>query len=136
VPPKKWVSEAARKHAYRDRLKGVDRPASFYNTTARKARVDTRYVYVIEAAETGHLKIGLARDPASRVRELQTGSPVELLLIGQVPAGPAFEALLHRRFDLYRVRGEWFSPAIREPLVALLDVLDHRHWPPDLEEEE
>lgn len=75
------------------------------------APTDDRYVYFIQA-ENGLIKIGVSNDPAARIRALQTGSPIELTLLGVVPgAGRQTEAQLHEQFAAHRTRGEWFHPA-------------------------
>lgn len=83
----------------------------------RQARV----VYFIQARTIGLVKIGLARDANSRMKELQIGCPDELVMLGWIehPRPSAFEAALHRTFSKLRVRGEWYlpDPAILE-LIA------------------
>lgn len=62
-------------------------------------------------AETGEVKIGYAKDPEQRMRELQTGNPGEIKLLAIVDhKGPAMERELHRQFAHLRIRGEWFKP--------------------------
>lgn len=70
-----------------------------------------RHVYFVQA-ENGLIKIGVSNDPRARLRSLQTGSPVDLTLLGAAPGrGREMEAELHERFAAHRVRGEWFQPA-------------------------
>jgi hypothetical protein len=120
VPPKKkWESQAARLADYRRRkAAGLVAPR----------RTATQYVYVLRAPD-GTSKIGIAGDPAQRLRDLQTGSPVVLKLVGVMPGGLSLERLLHRRFAAHRLHGEWFSPAIQDDLDQLLAVLDLSRWP-------
>src|SRR5437867_3819981 len=40
-----------------------------------------QHLYVIQAADTGFMKVGFARDPDGRLRTLQTGSPHLLTLV-------------------------------------------------------
>jgi hypothetical protein len=124
VPPKKkWESQAARLADYRRRkAAGLVAPR----------RTATQYVYVLRAPD-GTSKIGIAGDPAQRLRELQTGSPVILRLVGTIPGGLALERLLHRRFAAHRLHGEFFSPAIADELDALLLILDRSLWPNEKE---
>ena len=58
------------------------------------------------------VKIGYARDPGSRVTNLQTGSPYPLKLIGRIVVedGPGVESNLHGMFARAHIRGEWFAP--------------------------
>lgn len=55
-------------------------------------------------------KVGYTRRAASeRMRQLQTGSGRNLVLIGFLPGGRATEKLLHQRFAERRQYGEWFD---------------------------
>lgn len=125
APPRKWHSEAARKAAYRDRRKGIQHDPSYYNET-RSAVPERQVTYVIEAASGGPLKVGIALHPEQRLRELQTGSPVPLALVGVFPAGRAVESLLHETFKEHRLHGEWYAPEIRDDLLTLLSILGSR----------
>ena len=72
------------------------------------------YVYAIREKETGRIKIGISRDPESRLKQLQTGNSQQLELIAYRKAENRYkdEARLHRMFSDYHVRGEWFSGEI------------------------
>lgn len=72
-------------------------------------------VYIIEH-ELGPLKIGVAKRPSSRLRDLQTSCPYELSLkrSKQCDDAQAVENYLHTRFSHYRMRGEWFDIPPRE----------------------
>lgn len=82
-------------------------------------------VYVIGAVGLPQwVKVGSAVKPEQRLTELQTGSPVELVLHGTVAdlsryAARALEAWTHRELADKRVRGEWFRVS---PAVALATV--------------
>jgi len=74
------------------------------------------YVYFIQAfgeRELIRIKIGKARNPEARLRDLQVGSPVQLKMLGKVKcrddshARPV-EKLAHNLFHKQRKRGEWF----------------------------
>lgn len=58
------------------------------------------------------MKIGLSGDPEKRLRSMQSGSPVPLVLLHTEAGDFEREMELHHRFDLYRVRGEWFYPGV------------------------
>ena len=83
--------------------------------------------YFILAQTTSLVKIGSAVDVLSRLRELQTGCPVELTLLGAVSAAKHGERDLHRRFAKQRERGEWFRwvKPMRDLLVADAEYLLH-----------
>jgi hypothetical protein len=67
------------------------------------------------------VKIGWAKDPARRLRTLQTGHPDELRLLAVIPATYHLEHDLHRQLRSYGVGGEWFhrSRAMRmlKPII-------------------
>lgn len=72
---------------------------------------DDKYIYLI-GNQDGLVKIGRSKDPIKRVRELSTGSGVELLCVAywKVDADSlSIEKEMHEYFSEYRVKGEWFS---------------------------
>jgi len=73
-----------------------------------RARIDqiTGWVYVMEFE--GYVKIGWSRNVAGRHSAIQDGLPEELRFLWCTPGTQARERALHRRFDAYRTRGEWF----------------------------
>ena len=74
------------------------------------------YVYFIQAfgqKELILIKIGKASDPQARLRQLQTGSPIKLKMLGTVKCrddshARSIEKLAHNIFHEQRRRGEWF----------------------------
>lgn len=68
------------------------------------------FVYAIEAATAGRVKIGRAKNPEQRVNDLQTGSAELLDLICVAPECRALNELeAHRFLSEYRRQGEWFD---------------------------
>lgn len=74
------------------------------------------HTYLVAAEGSPLVKIGIASDPARRLRELQTGQPMDLTLLWSATGD--FERDLHAHFAAYRVRGEWFD------LTSLGDAID------------
>lgn len=69
------------------------------------------------------VKIGWAKQPSKRLRELQTGCPDPLHVVCIQPGSQQIERLLHVRFDRQRVQGEWFE--VDEELQDYIDkVID------------
>jgi hypothetical protein len=66
-------------------------------------------VYFIHAAEMHRMKIGHAKDPIRRTKDLQVGSSCPLLLVGVKQGGVSFEKSLHDHFKHLRCQGEWFE---------------------------
>lgn len=65
-------------------------------------------VYFIRAGKDGPIKIGVATDPAARLRDLQTAHHETLHLERVVDGERCAELWLHEHFSEYRLRGEWF----------------------------
>ena len=82
----------------------------------RKAASAESHTYLLAADGTDLVKIGIAKDPMRRLRELQTGQPMDLHLLWSVAGN--YENDLHVHFAAYRVRGEWFD------LTSLGDPID------------
>lgn len=82
----------------------------------QKATGTTPHTYLVAADGTHLVKIGIAKDPMRRLRELQTGQPMDLRLLWSIAED--YERDLHVHFDAYRVRGEWFD------LTSLGDPVD------------
>jgi len=68
------------------------------------------HVYFAQAAFSGLIKIGIARDVHTRLSGLRTSSAEPILLLHSVPANGLFEAYLHGLFEPIRSHGEWFYP--------------------------
>lgn len=85
-----------------------------------------RSIYFMQAVDGGPIKIGLSGDPASRLRAVQTTSPVELELLAEIPGSVEMERKFHDWFAPGRLHGEWFSeetPALAE-LIELIIAPD------------
>ena len=66
-------------------------------------------VYYIQAKDGGRIKIGYAEFPASRLKRLQMGSPVELVLIAVQEGNHLTEKMIHNEFRHSRAHFEWFE---------------------------
>jgi hypothetical protein len=74
---------------------------------------DLTAIYFIEAIGQDRIKIGKADNPESSLKTLQTGSPVELKLLGILVDKPSRELDLHTQFAADRIHGEWFHATER-----------------------
>lgn len=77
---------------------------------AARGNVPTGFVYFIQAGDSGPIKIGYSDNVDSRLRSMQTGNHERLRLLCKVPGSYLDEGSLHKRFDIYRLSGEWFRP--------------------------
>ncbi|MBV5309658.1 GIY-YIG nuclease family protein [Chromatium okenii] len=69
------------------------------------------YVYAIRETNTGNIKLGISRNPESRLRQLQVANSGELELVAYRKAINRFqdEKNLHQLAADYRIHGEWFT---------------------------
>jgi hypothetical protein len=90
-------------------LEKPDRLLGPLRACAKLKRERTEVVYVVQAGE--FFKIGVATDVQVRIREMQTGCPLEITLVASVPCRNPYvsESIVHRHLAEYRVRGEWFK---------------------------
>lgn len=89
-------------------------------------------VYFLQALidSTAPVKIGWARDPLARLRELQTGYPTPLRLVTDFEGTRREEHFLHNVFSDDKLEGEWFrcsrdlkalmSASKKSPYISLL----------------
>lgn len=71
--------------------------------------VDQSYVYFI-ADKSGPIKIGVARQPSIRLKNLQTGNPRHLRLIAVLLTSGEYERDIQHCLLHAHIRGEWFHP--------------------------
>jgi len=74
-----------------------------------------RSVYLIRGND-GKYKIGIAKNPSQRIKQLQTGNSDKLQLIETYQSENAskIESALHNRYGHVRNEGEWFDLSITE----------------------
>lgn len=101
--------------------------------SARRFGDTASYVYFIGEGDDGPVKIGSAKDPITRLRQMQTGNS-RRLKVEYVLLGDAFlERLLHEQWEHLAIRTarakdkphlppgtEWFEPQIREALFPVI----------------
>lgn len=93
-------------------------------------------VYLMRMGASGDVKIGVAKAPLVRMRQLQTSLPVKLRLIRVLDGGHDLERALHARFAANRKAGEWFAytPEMAGDLGApdMPIPRPKRGWEPDM----
>ena len=70
---------------------------------------DANYVYLIATEDFEFVKIGRARDAHARLKRLQTGNHLDLMIIAEILCEDEAEQQFHSRIKYERVRGEWFK---------------------------
>jgi hypothetical protein len=80
-----------------------------------------KLVYVMGSSRDGPLKIGFAKDPETRARDLQTGAPRALHVYWQFPVTEPerWERLIHDALAPSRLKGEWFDIPVERAIAAL-----------------
>jgi hypothetical protein len=88
--------------------------------TKQHAKVDRKHlqpkIYIAQAGDDGPVKIGVSGDPVRRIKQLNTGSAVKIVLIGFFVCNSwliarILEASVHAALAASRLNGEWFSVA-------------------------
>jgi len=84
-----------------------------------------KYVYLIRAQENGMYKIGVSKDPKVRIKQLQTGSNEDLVIIESFLSKypHKVETSLHNKFAPTKKRGEWFSLGIEEEVEFISECM-------------
>lgn len=67
-------------------------------------------VYFIREGGDGPVKIGVSSWVEKRLRTLQTANSEELFLLGVIVGDEKVETEIHKRFEKYLKRGEWYYP--------------------------
>lgn len=76
------------------------------------------WTYFVQSIDGGPIKIGFtSQTPDERLANLQTGSPVQLRIVGLLRGNRERE--MHQRFRQYRLQGEWFS--VSKDLLTFID---------------
>jgi hypothetical protein len=88
----------------------------------RLLRVKT-IVYVVQMAKAKHVKIGVARDIAKRLRGLQSGNPERLKVLHTFAGDYTDEKHLHGALTAWRLSGEWFrwGDPVKQAVTLLKD---------------
>lgn len=71
-------------------------------------KAENGYCYIYFVLQGNNVKIGKATDVKRRLDELQTASPIALKLLAAVGAHHSLEGELLKRFEPFRLTGEWF----------------------------
>ena len=91
------------------------------------------YVYIMESGD--HCKVGISSDPKKRLEQVQTGNPLDVVLVCKmaVPnraAAEKIESIVHGELLYYceRARGEWFRCSVE----TAQKVLSYVAWTHDI----
>lgn len=87
-----------------------------------------KFVYLIRG-NNGKYKIGIAKEPKRRIKQLQTGNSDELTIIETYQSENAskIETALHNRYSHLQNVGEWFDLSINEEVkfINLCKQIDY-----------
>ena len=76
-----------------------------------KERSKRGVVYLLEMEGFDPIKIGHGAKAMTRLKQFQVGTPALLSILREIPSEDhaRLEKMLHKRYDAYNVRGEWFA---------------------------
>lgn len=77
---------------------------------APKPGFEPTCLYFIQEGGSGYIKIGISRDPDSRLRLLRVDNPHDLTVLGRFRVDEFAEFDAHHALRDLKVRGEWFRP--------------------------
>jgi len=99
-----------------------DDPEFEKHLTLNKFKV-SQWVYFIISGANNKIKIGLTRCLLKRVRELQTGNPQQLEIIGYIETDDMYklERIFHKYLADSRISGEWFDLSVGDVYSILED---------------
>ena len=80
-------------------------------------------VYLIQVTGTAFFKIGFTSDIHFRLASLKAANPMPLEVVATTRGARKLEGRFHRRFQLQRVRGEWFELS-EDDVAAVRAVMD------------
>jgi len=84
----------------------------------RKTLDDLGAIYFAKAIGTGLTKVGFATNVKERISAIKVSSPVEIDLVGHLPATRCAEKALHLILAPHRVKGEWYPDALASCLYC------------------
>ena len=87
-----------------------------------------QYIYIIEAGDFKHVKIGLSENPRRRVKQLQTGHHERLHLAVATPGTSADEGRIHEELSHARISGEWFDGSDSRVSRFICDMMSASEW--------
>jgi hypothetical protein len=107
------IPDLAERFLITESLKAKQKPKPIPRITSGTLFISARpkkmcYVYVLFNGVDA-VKIGKSKKPFARKKELQTGSPHKLELIGQIVGDEELEHTIHRALESQRMSGEWFK---------------------------
>lgn len=90
---------------------------------------DHDFVYVIASGDRCH-KIGVTREPAKRLSQLQVGHPhrLEIVFLVKTNRTVSVERAAHKALATHRLSGEWFGVEAEVAIRAVLKA--DRRFPP------
>ena len=97
-------------------------------TSIRPYLRDRDVIYFIRDVLADAVKVGYTRKPVGlRLKQLQTGNPGELVLLGVIPGSRTVESEIHDHLRPHRIRGEWFK--LSDVVSLQIESIIEDGWP-------
>ena len=84
--------------------------------------ISNTFLYFICDENAQYLKIGISKDPEDRLKNIQTGNPLKLILLLKFYATPQIENKLHSALKKHQLSGEWYSLVNKKIVATLKDL--------------
>lgn len=81
------------------------------------------FLYFIQMDRIGPIKVGYAKRPSKRIRNIQSGNPYSFRVLYITPGSPCDEEHIHntlrRKYPELCIRGEWYHPG--KPIIDTIE---------------
>lgn len=86
-----------------------------------------KFIYIFKS--DSYYKIGITKDIEQRIRNLQTGNPIEIAFVcaSFIENASKFEAKLHNFYQEYNKHREWFELSCKQ-LEELIEILGNKDF--------
>jgi hypothetical protein len=117
-----WISTKRTREANIYSFNCPPKPKIIKTIRKKNGSTEMGKIYFMRAGDNGAIKIGFTRSPvADRIKGVQTGCSVPIVLMGAMIGTQGDERDLHRKFAKHATSGEWFTPD-DELLFYILDL--------------
>jgi hypothetical protein len=84
------------------------------------------FLYAIQMANQGPIKIGITTDIIPRLSDLQVGQPEKLVVRAVVRAPASAERVVHQALVAHALSGEWFAP--HDDVIRMIESFGEMFW--------
>jgi hypothetical protein len=108
---------------FRENEKSLEK--EFKKLGGERKKMPETFIYLMKDEINGYHKIGRSKTPHKREKTLQSEKP-SITLVYSCKANIDEESLLHKKYNEYRIRGEWFNLS-EEQLQEIKSYLESKY---------